>query len=65
MNDRRVAYDVQRLGRDFDEYERSLTPIGGRLMPEDISPMAVYLAGDDARMITGQAFNVCGGLVMS
>ena len=65
MNDVRVRYDADRLGRDFSEYEQSLTPIGGRLVPEDIAPMAVYLAGDDARMITGQAYNICGGLVMS
>jgi len=25
----------------------------------------VYLASDEARMITGQAFNICGGNVMS
>ncbi len=65
MNDKRIEYDAQRLGRDLAEHERSLTPIGGRLDPEDISPMAVYLASDDARMVTGQAYNVCGGLVMS
>ncbi len=65
MNDLRIAYDARRLGRDLDQHEQSLTPIGGRLVPEDIAPMAVYLAGDEARMITGQAFNICGGLVMS
>ncbi len=65
MNDRRIAYDADRLGRNLADYEHSLTPIGGRLVPEDIAPMAVYLASDDARMITGQAFNICGGLVMS
>jgi NAD(P)-dependent dehydrogenase (short-subunit alcohol dehydrogenase family) len=31
--------------------------------PEEISAMAVYLASDDARGITGQAINVCGGSV--
>lgn len=65
MNDPRIAYDAQRLGRDLSEHEASLTPIGGRLDPEDIAPMAVYLAGDEARMITGQAYNICGGLLMS
>jgi len=25
----------------------------------------VYLAGDAARMVTGQAFNVCGGVMIS
>lgn len=65
MNDPRIAYDAKRLGRDLAEHEESLTPIGGRLVPEDIAPMAVYLAGDEARMITGQAYNICGGILMS
>ena len=31
--------------------------------PEDIAHMAVYLASDEARNITGQSFNVDGGLM--
>jgi NAD(P)-dependent dehydrogenase (short-subunit alcohol dehydrogenase family) len=65
VNDARIAYDAQRLGRGIDEYERGLTPIGGRLEPEDIAAMIVYLAGDAARMITGQAYNVDGGVNMA
>ena len=65
MNDKRIEYDAARLGRDLAEHEKSLTPIGGRLEPDDIAPMAVYLAGDEARMITGQAYNICGGIMMS
>jgi len=65
MNDRRVEYDAQRLGREVDEYEQGLTPIGGRLDPEDIAPMVVYLAGDHARMITGQAYDIDGGVCMA
>jgi len=34
------------------------------LEPEEIAAMAVYLASDDARGITGQAINVCGGMIM-
>ncbi len=34
------------------------------LEPEEIAAMAVYLASDDARGITGQAVNVCGGTIM-
>jgi 3-hydroxybutyrate dehydrogenase len=64
-NDARIAYDAQRLGRALDEYERGLTPIGGRLEPEDIAPMVAYLVGDGARMITGQAYNVDGGVNMA
>jgi NAD(P)-dependent dehydrogenase (short-subunit alcohol dehydrogenase family) len=65
MNDRRVAYDAQRRGVSFEEQERGLTPMGGRLEPEDVAPLAVYLASDAARRVTGQAINVCGGLLMS
>ena len=65
VNDLRVAYDVERLGLEREEYERGLTPIGGRLEPEDIAPMIVYLAGDEARMITGQAYHVDGGVSMA
>jgi NAD(P)-dependent dehydrogenase (short-subunit alcohol dehydrogenase family) len=65
MNDRRIAYDAQRRGISFAELEASLTPIGGRLEPEEIAPLAVYLASDEARMVTGQAYNVCGGIAMS
>ena len=33
------------------------------LEPAEVAAMAVYLASDDARGITGQAFNICGGRV--
>lgn len=65
MNDRRIAYDAQRRGVTFEEIEAVMTPIGGRLEPDDIAPMAVYLASDEARAVTGQGFNVDGGIVMS
>lgn len=65
MNDVRVAYDAQRLGRAVEDHERGLTPVGGRLIPEDIAPMVVYLAGDEARMITGQAYHIDGGISMA
>src|SRR5207249_572531 len=65
MNDRRIAYDAERLGIGFAEQEARMTPIGGRLEPEEISPLAVYLASDEARMVTGQAFNIDGGVLMA
>src|SRR5262249_28775889 len=65
MNDRRLVYDAQRRGVTIAELEATATPIGRRVEPEEIAPLAVYLASEDARMVTGQAYNVCGGLVMS
>lgn len=40
--------------------------VGGSLQqrvlePEEIASLAVYLASDEARGITGQAINICGG----
>ncbi len=65
MNDRRVAYDAERLGVSFEKQEQALTPMGRRLEPKEVAPLAVFLASDDARMVTGQAYNVCGGINMS
>ena len=64
MNDRRLAYDAGRTGVPLDKLEQSLTPIGRRLEPEEVAPLAVYLASEDACMVTGQAWNVCGGMLM-
>ena len=33
------------------------------LEPAEVAGMAVYLASDDARGVTGQAFNICGARV--
>jgi NAD(P)-dependent dehydrogenase (short-subunit alcohol dehydrogenase family) len=33
------------------------------LEPDEIAAMTLYLASDDARGVTGQAFNICGGRV--
>ena len=40
-------------------------PIGRANTPEDIAAMAVFLASPGARNITGQSYNVDGGLVPS
>ncbi len=65
MNDRRVAYDAQRRGVSFEEQERSMTLLGRQIEPDEIAPLAVYLASDDARMMTGQAVNLDGGICMA
>ena len=57
----------QNLGVPIDELEKqrnALVPIGRANEPEDIADMAAFLAGPGSRNITGQAFNVDGGLVM-
>jgi NAD(P)-dependent dehydrogenase (short-subunit alcohol dehydrogenase family) len=65
MNDKRLEYDAQRRGTSVAEIEKTITPIGGRLEPTDIAPLAVYLASDEARTVTGQAWNIDGGICMA
>ena len=46
------------------EQERAI-PIGRANTPDDIAAMAVFLASPGARNITGQSYNIDGGLVPS
>lgn len=64
-NEKRIRYDAKRLGLTVEELEARSTPLGRRLEPEEIVPIAILLASDASAAITGQAFNVCGGSVMS
>ena len=61
LNDIRVAYDAQRMGKSFGEMEAIMTPMGRRLEPEEIAPLAVYLASKESSAMTGQAINIDGG----
>lgn len=64
VNDMRISYDAERLGMPLAAFETTLTPIGRRLEPAEIAPLAVYLASPDARVVTGQAYNIDGGALM-
>ena len=53
-------------GKDKDAIEKRI--LGQNLQkrilePREVAAMAVYLASDDARGVTGQAFNLCGGRI--
>jgi 3-hydroxybutyrate dehydrogenase len=65
MNDKRLEYDARRKATTVADIEKTLTPIGGRLEPVDIAPLAVYLASDEARTVTGQSWNIDGGVCMA
>ncbi|MCY3920998.1 MAG: glucose 1-dehydrogenase [Chloroflexi bacterium] len=58
---------AESLGVSVAELEQARDariPIGRANSPDDIGAMARFLAGPGARNITGQAYNVDGGLVM-
>jgi NAD(P)-dependent dehydrogenase (short-subunit alcohol dehydrogenase family) len=65
MNDRRIEYDATRKGMAFEKLEAELTLLGRRLEPDEIAPLAVYLASDSAATIVGQAINIDGGVLMT
>ena len=65
MNNKRVAYDAQRLGISVEKLEPTMTLIGRRLEPHEIAPLAVYLASAEAAVMTGQAINIDGGRLMT
>lgn len=65
LNDIRIAYDADRLGITVDEIEARMTPMGRRLEPSEVAPLAVYLASDQAAAMTGQAINIDGGVLMT
>ena len=61
-----VATIAQKEGVSSDEIERRYlesVPLRRANEPEDIAAMVVFLASPGARNITGQSFNVDGGLI--
>ena len=49
---------------EMERRRNAAIPIGRANDPEDIAAMAVFLASPGARNITGQSFNVDGGLIL-
>ena len=48
-------------GSDFQKTVEAQTPLGRIGQPDDIGPVAVFFASEDARWVTGQALLVSGG----
>ena len=61
-----VEVMAEKAGRSADEVERdavATVPIRRANEPDDIADMVVFLASPRSRNITGQSFNVDGGLI--
>jgi NAD(P)-dependent dehydrogenase (short-subunit alcohol dehydrogenase family) len=66
LSDANLAVRAKQDGVTLEEMERrraSVIPLGRVNDPEDIAAMVVFLAGAGGRNITGQSFNVDGGLI--
>ena len=50
------------IGSDFERQAVQQTPLGRTGQPDDIAPVAVFLASDDARWVTGEILAVSGGM---
>ncbi|MDQ6703450.1 MAG: glucose 1-dehydrogenase [Pseudomonadota bacterium] len=50
------------IGSDFEKQFVTLTPLGRTGQPDDIAPVAVFLASDESRWVTGDTLVVSGGL---
>ena len=49
------------LGSDFETWAISTTPLGRIGQPDDIADVAVFLASDDSRWMTGESLIASGG----
>jgi 3-oxoacyl-[acyl-carrier protein] reductase len=50
------------IGNDFEKQTVAQTPLGRTGQPDDIAPVAVFLASDESRWVTGDTLAVSGGL---
>lgn len=67
LSDANLAVRARQEGVTLEEMERrraAAIPLGRANDPADIAAMVVFLAGEGGRNITGQSFNVDGGLVL-
>ncbi len=50
------------IGTDFHTKIKNETPLGRVGLPDDVGPVAVFLASDDSGWVTGETLQVAGGL---
>jgi NAD(P)-dependent dehydrogenase (short-subunit alcohol dehydrogenase family) len=68
MADQGIRETAAVLGISAEEFREQAiagVPLKRFLDPPEIAKLVLYLTSDDASAITGQAYNICGGQVMS
>ena len=60
-----IGDDTERDPRDvFDNFVQAAVPLGREQTPDDVGAMAVYLASDESKNVTGQGLMLAGGAWM-
>jgi NAD(P)-dependent dehydrogenase (short-subunit alcohol dehydrogenase family) len=60
-----IGLDTDKSPREvFDAFVKSAVPLGREQTPDDVGHMAVYLASDESRNVTGQGLMLAGGAWM-
>jgi meso-butanediol dehydrogenase/(S,S)-butanediol dehydrogenase/diacetyl reductase len=62
--DAQMAREQSKSPAEVRKQYESLIPLGRYAQPKDIARAALFLASEDSDYLTGQAINVCGGMVM-
>jgi NAD(P)-dependent dehydrogenase (short-subunit alcohol dehydrogenase family) len=67
LSDENLRVRAEQQGLSVEEMERrrnAAIPLGRPNAPEDVAALAVFLASSGARNITGQSYNVDGGVIL-
>jgi 3-oxoacyl-[acyl-carrier protein] reductase len=62
FTDTEGTHAVGHIGSDFEKQLVTQTPLGRTGQPDDIAPVAVFLASDESRWVTGDTLAVSGGV---
>ena len=68
MQEREVGWEAKLRGLKPEEVRAeyvAATPLGRLEEAEDVAPVVLFLAGDAASFMTGQAINIAGGTEMA
>jgi NAD(P)-dependent dehydrogenase (short-subunit alcohol dehydrogenase family) len=61
---RRMQATAELSGEPVADMEKTMNPMQRLLEPDEVAGLAVFLASDSAKSVTGQVYNISGGSMM-